>query len=104
MNNPHCSKSLHTRSLSLVTKSLHTHNDFDFAWTKQEVTPELLIDVYRDIIVAVNELNDKKGIEAFFENQLWVEDESDVINSLIREFMIIEDSFKKWENSMDVNK
>ncbi len=80
------------------------HNDSDFSWTQQQVTPELLIAAYSDIIIAVNELNKVKGIEVFFNNQLETEDESDVINFLIRELMIIEGSLKIYENNSNNNK
>ena len=77
------------------------HNDFDFSWADVEISEELLAETYRDIIVTINQLNHVKGIEIYFENQLAVEDESDVINSLIREFMIIEHSYKNKDNSFD---
>lgn len=77
------------------------HNDSDFSWTEGEIREELLLEVYSDIIIVVNELNRKKGIEAYFENQLWVEDESEVINFLIREFMIIEHSYKNTDSSVE---
>lgn len=77
------------------------HNDFDFNWTDREITQKLLINVYSDIVLTINKLNDKKGIKAYFENQLMVEDESDVINSLLRELMIIEHSYRNRENNID---
>ncbi|MDE0012408.1 MAG: hypothetical protein OXU36_14755 [Candidatus Poribacteria bacterium] len=80
------------------------HNDPDFSWTEVEIREELLLEVYNDIITVVNKLNYAKGIEAYFENQLWVEDESDVINFLIRELMIIEHSYKNRDDSVDRNK
>ena len=79
------------------------HNDFNFAWGKQKVTPTLLIDAYSDIIIAVNELNKKKRIDVFFNNQLVAEDESDTINFLIRELKIIEDSLIIWEKNIKTN-
>ena len=78
------------------------HNDFDFAWRKQKVTPKLLSDAYGDIINAVNELNKVKGIEVSFNNQLVTSDESDAINFLIRELRIIEGSMKMWENNINI--
>lgn len=80
------------------------HNDPDFSWTEVEISEELLLEAYSKIIAAVNELNHIKGIEAYFENQLWVEAESNVINFLIREFMIIEHSYKNRDSSVDSNK
>ena len=79
------------------------HNDFDFSWAEAEISEELLLEVYSDIIVAINKLNRAKGIEAYFENQLVAEDESDVINSLIREFMIIEHSYKNRGSGTDAD-
>lgn len=77
------------------------HNDPDFSWTEVEIREELLLEVYSDIITVVNKLNHEKGIEAYFENQLVVEDESDVINFLFRELMIIEHSYKNRDSSVN---
>ena len=80
------------------------HNDFDFTWTEVEIDEQLLLEVYHDIIMAVNTLNHIQRIEAYFDNQLVAEDESDVINSLIREFMIIEHSYKNRDSATDTDK
>ena len=77
------------------------HNDSNFKWVKPGITQELLLDVYSDILNVVNLLNHKKGIEVYFEKQLWVGDESDVINFLVRELMIIEHSYRNRENNID---
>ena len=79
------------------------HNDFDFSWADVEISEELLVETYSDIIITINQLNHVKGIEIYFENQLVVEDESNEINSLIRELMIIEHSYKSRTSSVDSN-
>lgn len=80
------------------------HNDSDFSWTNGEIHKELLLAVYSDIITVINKLNHEKGIEVYFENQLAVEGESDVINFLIRELMIIEHSYKNKDTETNKNK
>lgn len=80
------------------------HNDPDFSWTEVGIREKLLLEVYSDIIKVVNKLNHEKGIEVYFEDQLLVKDESDMINSLIREFMIIEHSYINRDSSIDGNK